>query len=137
MAEFAYYQALEIDAYNYSALSNLAQFYETEGRGDEAQEIMNRVDRYRRRNPYFHYFVARVFYDEGQLAEARIFLDNAVRLKRDEPQFYEALALVATAEGDSVASGRYLARAERYREEKDFSPPERVMSSRLMVRKNM
>jgi predicted Zn-dependent protease len=95
------------------------------------------VERYRRRNPYFHYFVAQVFFDEGHLSEARLFLDNAIRLKRDEPQFYEALALVATAEGDSVASGRYLARAERYREAKPLSPPERIMSSRLMVRKNM
>jgi tetratricopeptide (TPR) repeat protein len=134
---FAYYQALEKDAYNYSALSNLAQYYETEGRADEAKEIAVRVERYRRRNPYFHYYVARLFYAEGRLQEAQLFLDNAIRLRRDEPQFYDASAQVAKEMGNLIESGRFLAKAKHYREVKHESAPERSMSHRLIVRKNM
>lgn len=137
LAVFAYYQALEKDAYNYSALSNLAQYYETEGRADEAKEIAARVERYRRRNPYFHYYVAKVFYAEGRLQDARIFLNNAIRLRRDEPQFYEASAQIAKEMGNLIESSRYLAKAKHYREKKHESPPDRTMNHRLIVRKNM
>ena len=137
LAVFAYYQSLEIDQYNYSALSNLAQYYETEGRADEAMEISARGDRYRKRNPYFHYFVAKVFYEEGRLQDAQLFLDRAIRLKRDEPQFYEASAQISRAMGDETGSGQYLAKAKHYRQEKHETPPERTMNHRLMVRKNM
>lgn len=137
LAEFAYFQALEIDAFNYSALSNLAQFYEIEGRSDEAEEITVRVDRYRRRNPYFHYFAAGVFFEDGQLEKAKSLLANAISLKRDEPEFYEAAARIAKVQDQPMEADRLLARADFYRQEKGSTVPERIMSSRLMVRKNM
>jgi len=133
---FAYYQALEKDAYNYSALSNLAQYYENQGRADEAKVIAARVERYRRRNPLFHYYVASLFYAEGRLEDARVFLDNAIRLRRDEPQFYDASAQVAKEMGDLIESGRFLAKAKHYRDVKHESPPDRTMNHRLIVRKN-
>lgn len=137
LAEFAYFQALEIDAYNYSALSNLARFYEIEGRAEEAEEIIARVDRYRQRNPYYHYFVAGVFFQDGQLEKAKLFLANAIHLKKDEPEFYEAAAQIAKVQEEMVEADRLLTRADFYRQEKFITPPERIMSSRLMVRKNM
>jgi Flp pilus assembly protein TadD len=137
LAEFAYFQALQIDSHNYSALSNLAQFYKTEGRSDEAQDIVARVERYRRRNPYFHYFVAGLAVQEGDIESAKIILGNAIRLKRDEPEFYEAAARIARLEGKALEADRLLKRADHYRNAKAIMPPERVKSSRLIVKKNM
>ncbi|MFT4797145.1 MAG: Flp pilus assembly protein TadD [Candidatus Azotimanducaceae bacterium] len=137
VAVFAYYQALQKDAYNYSALSNLARYYESEGRADEALEIAARVGRYRRRNPYYHYFVAKLVYQEGLPNEAQEILNSAIRLKRDEPEFYEASAQISRALGNEVESDRYLAKAKHYRSMKHEKPPERTMNHRLLVRKNM
>jgi len=137
LAVFAYYQALQKDAYNYSALSNLARYYESEGRADEALEISARVDRYRRRNPYYHYFVAKLLYQEGQLDTAQEILNSAIRLKRDEPEFYEAAAQISRAQGKEAESDRFLSRAKHYRSMKHETPPERTMNHRLLVRKNM
>lgn len=137
LAVFAYFQALQKDAYNYSALSNLARYYEAEGLAVEAEEISERVDRYRRRNPYFHYFVATLLYQEGQLNEAQEILNSAIRLKKNEPEFYEASAQISRALGNEAESDRYLAKAKRYRNMKHENPPERTMSHRLIVRKNM
>ena len=135
-AEFSYLQALATDAYNYSALSNLAQHYERLGRSSDAKDISARVERYRRRNPYFHFFIAQVFLDEGRYNDAKIFLATAIRLKRDEPEFYETSAKVSRLLGNESESDRLLAKAQHYRDKKYTSPPERTMSHRLMVRKN-
>ncbi|MFT7244178.1 MAG: Flp pilus assembly protein TadD [Candidatus Azotimanducaceae bacterium] len=134
---FSYYQALEKNAFNYSALTNLARYYEAEGRANEARDISDRVDRYRRRNPYYHFFVAKLLYEDGQWNEAQEVLNRAIRLKKDEPEFYEALAQISRALGNEAETDRYLAKATRYRNMAHENPPERTMSSRLIVRKNM
>ena len=136
-AEYSYVRSLNLDPYNYSALSNLSQFYEATGRVEDAEDISARVERYRRRNPYFHYFVAQVFAEEGKLDESIVFLKQAIRLKKDEPQFYEALARVYQRQGAKSESERQLAMATRYREAVSVTPPERTMNHRIWVKKNM
>ncbi len=136
-AEYSYVRSLNLDPYNYSALSNLSQFYESTGRVEDAEDISARVERYRRRNPYFHYFVAQVFAEEGKLDESIVFLKQAIRLKKDEPQFYEALARVYQRQGAKSESERQLAMATRYREAVSVTPPERTMNHRIWVKKNM
>lgn len=136
LAEFAYFQSLELNAYNYSALSNLARFYESTGRDAEAEVIAARVERYRKRNPYFHYFASQVMFEDGYFDESLAFIDKAIRLKRDEPQFYVAAARTYAALGDELEESRHLRKAQDIRDRKVSLPPERVMESRLLVRRN-
>jgi hypothetical protein len=74
---------------------------------------------------------------EGDIESAKIILGNAIRLKRDEPEFYEAAARIARLEGKALEADRLLKRADHYRNAKAIMPPERVKSSRLIVKKNM
>lgn len=115
LAEFAYQRAIKADGSNYSALSNLAQYYELSGRQKEARHFMNRVERYRKRNPYFHYFVARVLFERGDVEDAVGVLERSIELKRDEPDFYEALADGYARLGNERASTRYANLAAKYR----------------------
>ncbi len=135
LAEFAYLQSLEHNAYNYSALSNLSRHYENSGRSAEAEVMSARVDRYRRRNPYFHYFAAQVMFDDGYYQESLVFLGKAIRLKRDQPEFLEAAARVHAKLGNEVEQQRFLRRAKDVRERKVRIPPERIMQSRMLVQK--
>jgi Flp pilus assembly protein TadD len=92
LAEFSYLRALRLNPRNFSALNNLAGFYEFRGKDVEAAKIAELAKRYRRKNPYYHYVAARLFYQRERFEEALLLLNEAVRLKDDEPDFYSALA---------------------------------------------
>lgn len=130
LAEFSYRKALLEDSTNYSALSNLADFYRSVGNEKKADQFMKAVNRYRQRNPYFHYFVARLLFDEGRLEDARALLERSIELKRDEPDFYTALARVHESLGDERLSQQMRARAEKYMEPR-VQAPERNMNHRI------
>lgn len=130
LAEFSYRRALFEDASNYSALSNLAEFYRARGEGEKAERFMERVNRYRRRNPYFHFYVASLFFREDRLEEAKYFLERSIELKEDEPDFYVALARTYRRLGDEEKSEELLALAEEYRNT-EFRRPERPMNHRF------
>ncbi|MEX2326841.1 MAG: tetratricopeptide repeat protein, partial [Pseudomonadales bacterium] len=116
LAEYAYQYAIEIDANNFSAMNNLAQFYVSQGREVEAIDIGKRVARYRQRNPYFLYFIAQRFYEQGRWDEAITLLERSIALKRDEPDFYEAIATSYDQLGNEQQRDEYLALARQYRE---------------------
>ncbi len=92
LAELSYKRAFRLNRYKYSALVNLTQFYIEEGRRDEAEQFLDRVNRYYSRNPYFHFYLAQVHYNAEEYERAIGYLDAAVKLERDEPDFYLALA---------------------------------------------
>lgn len=92
LAEFSYLRALRLNPRNFSALNNLAGFYEFRGKDVEAADIAEIAMRYRRKNPYYHYVAARLFYQRERFEEALLLLNEAVRLKDNEPDFYSALA---------------------------------------------
>ena len=123
LAEFAYQRAVHLDTDNYSALSNLAQFYQSKGREPEARYFVTRVNGYRRRNPYYHYFIAHHFFEQGEYRKAIVLLDQAIQLKRDEPEFYDALAKSWDKLGNTTESHRYAKLADRYRAGISKPPP--------------
>jgi tetratricopeptide (TPR) repeat protein len=63
-AEAAYLRALEIDDDEPSALANLALVYEAIGEPQLAAEYRARVQRYRERNPYYHFAAATLAYEQ-------------------------------------------------------------------------
>lgn len=114
LAEFAYQRAVRLNTDNYSALNNLARFYQSEGEARKASYFIARIAAYRRRNPYYHYFVAHYLYEKAEYKKAIAVLDQAVRLKRNEPKFYAALAQSYEKLGRRVESRRYQALAKEY-----------------------
>lgn len=129
LAEFSYRKALLADSKNYSALSNLAAFYRAAGEEKKAELFLEQVNRYRRRNPYFHYFVAEILYEEGQYEDAKLLLKRSIELKRNEPEFYAALAKLHEALGEDRQSQEMKARAQRFRQ-MAFDVPDREMNHR-------
>ena len=115
LAEFSYKRAIQEDGTNLSALSNLSRFYSGQGRRAESEQFQQMVDRYRRKNPYFHYFLAQLFFDEGDYLQAQEFLKRSIKLKRDEPDFYVAMAKTHHELGNSNESKEMLSLADKYR----------------------
>jgi Flp pilus assembly protein TadD len=113
LAEFSYLHALQRSQQNLSALNNLAALYDAQGRVHDAEEITKRVQRYRRRNPYYHFLLANRFFDAGQFLEAEVLLQAAIRLKDDDPSFYRALALTYAQLGDERQERQMRQRANR------------------------
>jgi Flp pilus assembly protein TadD len=116
LAEFSYLRAIYLDAANYTALSNLARFYRRLGREGEAAHFLGRVEKYRDKNPYFHYLLAEDSYQEGDFVSAQRSLQKSIRLKREDPDFYLALAKTNKMMGDTAASEEMLVLAEKYRQ---------------------
>lgn len=108
LSEASYKRALALDKNNYSALANLTQFYLVEGRVDEAQAFVAEVHNYYSKNPYYHYYLARLSYNTGEYEEALGFLNAAVSLKRDEKDFYIAMADTYRRLGDSDNADRLM-----------------------------
>ena len=113
LAELSYKRALRYDRYNYSALANLTQFYLVNDRQAEAEQFLRRVNRYYSRNPYFHYYMARLHFSGQEYVEARDFLQKAIRLKGDDPEFYIALADTHESMGDMEAAKKMRKRAAK------------------------
>jgi len=113
LAEFSYLHALQRSQQNLSALNNLAALYDAQGRVHDAEKITKRVQRYRRRNPYYQFLLANRFFDAGQFLEAEVLLQAAIRLKDDDPSFYRALALTYAQLGDERQARQMRQRANR------------------------
>ena len=130
LAEYSFRKALTLDPGNYSALSNLARFYQQAGRIEEALQLEQRVERYRKRNPYFHFFLARLSLNAGDRELALEVLNNAIRLKKDEADFYQLAAAIYKDKGDEAQEEKYRQLAEKYKQEKG-QPPPRTMGHRI------
>jgi len=112
-AEDAYRRALAIDHSELSALSNLAYLYEAWGRPEEAQLYHGRVERHRRRNPYYLYRLGRRAVAAGRLDEAVAHFRAAVHRGPEEAQFHFALGDALYRAGDLERAERILHRAFR------------------------
>jgi Flp pilus assembly protein TadD len=115
-AEAAYLRALDVDDDEPSAMSNLGLVYEALGETQLAAEYGERVQRYRERNPYYHFASATKAYEEQQFEIALASLKKALRLKPDEQEFYELRGQVQTALGKSRDATASFERARAYGE---------------------
>jgi tetratricopeptide (TPR) repeat protein len=88
----AYLTALDIDPGSSMATNNLYLIYERTGNVLAAAEIQNRVDRNRRKNPYYLSHLSAVAFDEGRLDDSRELAERAVKLNQDEYRFHYQLA---------------------------------------------
>ncbi|MGI9251918.1 MAG: transglutaminase domain-containing protein [Pseudohongiellaceae bacterium] len=93
-AEYSYHKAFALNNSSPTAISNLAKFYTRTGNEELAQKYALAVERFNKRNPYFHYGKGYIAWRDEDLHTARAFFQRAVRLKEQEPVFYVALAAV-------------------------------------------
>ena len=111
-AEAAYLQALDVDAVNMVAMSNLANLYEQQGRTALADQYRGRVQSHRMHNPYFRYQLARTAFEEGDYDGSIEHLQYAMRKKNDDDQFYSLMSLSYLMKGDRDAAKRWMKKAE-------------------------
>jgi Flp pilus assembly protein TadD len=103
-AERAYRQALALEPGNLSALNNLALLEQQLGHAFTARRLMQRVERYRRANPYFVYWQGEQSLAAGDAAAARDRFSEALRKVPSEADFHFALARAWLALGDRGAA---------------------------------
>jgi tetratricopeptide (TPR) repeat protein len=110
-AIFAYLAAIEQDPDHAVALNNLHTLYSEEGDLDAAMAIEQRVERNRRKNPYYLHYLAEVANEEERWSDAIDLLNRAIRLEANEYRFHFTLAHAQYHTGDREMARASLDRA--------------------------
>ena len=110
-AERAYFRALEIDRGDRSAMNNLVVLYEHQGRDDEASFWLDRLARYRDRNPYYHASLGDAAMREGDWDAAVEHYSRARRLQPDDGQLIYSQGVAEYRRGNLKAAERLVSRA--------------------------
>lgn len=107
----AYLTALSIDPGSTMAANNLYLIYEKTGNMLAAAELQKRVDRNRRKNPYYLSHLSAKAFAEGRLDESRKLAERAVELNQGEYRFHYQLARTLIEEGKRPEAQASLQRA--------------------------
>jgi tetratricopeptide (TPR) repeat protein len=110
-AESAYLKALAIDARDQSAINNLAVLYEQQGRFDEQTLWLDRLKRYRERNPYYHASLGDAAMEAGDWETAYAHYRKARRLQPNDGHLIYSLGLAERRRGNLRAAEKLLAQA--------------------------
>lgn len=103
--------ALRLDPGNAVAANNLYLIYEQEGDLESARDLRARVEKHRRRNPYYLYALSAEAFAEGRLGDSVGLLEQAIALNGREYRFHYELARTLVHAGDRVAAKAALERA--------------------------
>jgi Flp pilus assembly protein TadD len=91
-AIFAYRTALQYDPHHNVALNNLHTIYTEDGDLEAAAALAGRVERNRRKNPYYLLYLAELASEEQRWPDAIELLARAIRIDDQEYRFHFALA---------------------------------------------
>ncbi|MBT8070204.1 MAG: tetratricopeptide repeat protein [Gammaproteobacteria bacterium] len=104
-------RALEIDPYQYSAMSNLYEVYVEQGNLEAASVLQRKVERYRKNNPYYLLHLSDEALAEKQFDESLDLLRRAIRKQNDDHMLYFAMARTQYLSGERAAAEDSLGRA--------------------------
>jgi tetratricopeptide (TPR) repeat protein len=110
-AKQAYYAALEIKPAESVALNNLHRIYVEEGDLVRAEKLQSRVERHRRKNPYYLHHLSAQAVEEQRYEAAIKLLNRAIKMNGSVYQFHYALARSLFLSGDNKAAQQSLDRA--------------------------
>lgn len=110
-AERYYFHALSLDRSDRSAMNNLVVLYELMGRGEEEAYWMDRLERYRNRNPYFHAYQGDLAAEQDDWSAALEHYSQAVKLQPEDSELIYGLAMVEYRLGNFDAATRLIERA--------------------------
>lgn len=113
----AYLTALEIDPGSSMAANNLYLIYEKTGNIAAAQSLEKRVEKNRKKNPYYLSHQSELAYEEGRFEESQKLLEKAVRIHDGEYRFHYQLARTLVIQGKRSEALASLQRAI------DLAPP--------------
>lgn len=111
--EYTYQKAFDLDNRNATAVNNLSKFYRNRGELRLAREYEKAIERFNKKNPYYHFAIGSLAFADENLPKARLAFTRALKLKEEEPDFYAALARVYLAMGDIEEARRYTESALR------------------------
>lgn len=107
----AYELALRLDPVQSRAASNLFHVYQREGNLAAAEKLQARVEKRRRRNPYYQYQLARQALAEHRYEDADRLLRRAIALNNQDYRFHYDLARTRALLGNAEAARKSLERA--------------------------
>jgi tetratricopeptide (TPR) repeat protein len=110
-AILAYETALRLDPRSTFALNNLYTIYDEDGMHDKAAKLQTRVERNRRRNPYYLHHLAGLSAERRDWQEAIDYSRRAIELKADEYRFHYTLAQMQFRAGKVAEAETNLATA--------------------------
>ncbi len=110
-AETAFLRALEIDASEYAAMSNLYEVYISEEDLEAAEILHAKVEKYRSRNPYYLLKLSDEALEQARYKESISLLERAIRKKKDDHQLHFALAKTQYLSGEITEAESSLIRA--------------------------
>ena len=113
-AEQAYLEAYRLDPTDATPLSNLSSLYAGQGRERKAARLERRVDRHRRRNPFYHHRLSLQASAAGKTKEAIGHMRRAIRRAPDDPRFRSRLAELYRSDGRREKAERSLELALLY-----------------------
>ena len=109
----AYRFALQLDPDQTVAMNNLFLIYEEEGDLESAAALQKRIDKIRRKNPYYLLHLAEVANEERRYLDAISLLNRAIRLDENEYRFYYTLAQSQYYAGETEIARASLDRARQ------------------------
>ncbi len=118
----AYLTALQLDGGSTMAANNLYLIYEKTGNLQAAAELQKRVDKNRRKNPYYLAYLSELALEEGRLDDSSKLAERAVKLQQNEYRFHYQLARALAREGKLAEAEASLQRA------KELAPAEMAAS---------
>ena len=104
-------QALDIDASEYSALSNLYEVYIAMEDFESAAHLEDKVERYRQNNPYYLLQLSEDALIQGRYEDSLKLLQRAIKINKKDHQLYFALAITQYLSGQTEAAAQSLLRA--------------------------
>ncbi len=110
-AESSYLHALELDEDDRSAMTNLMVLYRLDGRTAEQDRWAERVERYRRSNPYYHAWLGEQAESEENWASAVAHYERALSLAPQESHLLYTTGVLHYRLGNYRAAAEHLSRA--------------------------
>ncbi len=114
-AIMAYETALQLDTRHTVSLNNLYSIYEERGDLEKAEKLQHRVERNRRKNPYYLHYLSEVAFSEHRWDEAIEYANRAIRLEDTEYSFYYTLAQLQYQTGELDRAGAKPAHSRKTR----------------------
>lgn len=113
LAKLAYERAIDVDKDNLTAWENLAFLYDQDGLHEKAKTIMNRVEKQRQDNPFYHFILGEQAFDAGEIDEALTYYRSAYRLDSSKHEVLFGLSKAYYELGDISRSVKYMELAKR------------------------
>jgi len=111
LAERSYKKAISLDKRDFTAQLNLSKLYKLQGNRKKAEEVKKRIEKYLRKNPFYHYSLGQRAFKEGKFRLAVQHYRRAIKRDSREQEFYVKLAAAYFELRSYKAAEKYLKKA--------------------------